>query len=186
MTVSEDTPPVHHHDLERFSRDLCESFLGAQIGRYLLVDKLAQGVFGVIFRARDVELDREVALKILAPDHANRFLHEATATARVVHPNVITILDCGQSDGVGYIAMDLLDGESLTDRLENCGRLLAHDAVEITRQLAAALEATHAAGILHRDLEPDNIFIVNDPAMPDGLRVKVLDVGLAKVLSPPS
>ena len=164
-------------------------FPGECIGRYLLSDKLAQGSFGFVFRAFDVELDREVALKVLNPDHANkrdivqRFLLEAKAAARVVHPGVVTILDCGQHEGAAYIAMDLLDGESLTSRLENCGRMLPQDAIEIARQIASAVEAAHAAGVLHRDLKPDNIFIVKDSSMPDGLRVKILDFGLAKVLA---
>ena len=163
-------------------------FPGELIGRrYRLEDKLAQGAFGLVFRAHDITLDRVVALKILNPDHASkrdivrRFLQEATAAARVVHPGVVTILDCGQFNGGAYIAMDLLDGESLTDRLEHSGRLLAHDAIEIARQIAAALETAHTAGVLHRDLKPDNIFLVSDSAMPDGLRVKLLDFGLAKV-----
>ena len=166
----------------------CAPFPGELVGgRYRLEDKLAQGAFGLVFRAHDIQLDRVVALKVLNPDHASkrdivrRFLQEATAAARVVHPGVVTILDCGQLNGGAYIAMDLLDGESLTDRLEDNGRLLAHDAIEIARQIAAALETAHAAGVLHRDLKPDNIFVVNDPTMPGGLRVKLLDFGLAKV-----
>jgi serine/threonine protein kinase len=193
-TVSEDTPAlddflvVGRFDPDGPTAETFAPFPGEQIGRYLLVDKLAQGNFGFVFSARDIELDREVALKVLNPDHANkreivrRFLQEASATARVVHPGVVTVLDCGQYNGGAYIAMDLLDGESLTQRLENCGRLLPHDAVEVARQIAAALEAAHAAGVLHRDLKPDNIFVVTDPAMPDGLRIKILDFGLAKVI----
>ena len=171
--------PTHHG---------CAPFAGERIGRYVLGDKLAHGAFGVVFRARDLELDREVALKLLSPDHANkqdvirRFLREARTAARVVHPNVVTILDSGQYGGGAYIAMDLLAGESLTARLAHCGRLLVHDAVEIAREIAAALEATHAAGVVHRDLKPDNIFLVADPACPDGRRVKLLDFGLAKLV----
>ncbi|MDQ3336969.1 MAG: protein kinase [Myxococcota bacterium] len=195
--MSEDTPSItddflhlgsHRFDPDGPTAETFAPFPGEQVGRYLLIDKLAEGNFGFVFSARDVELDREVALKVLNPDHANkreivrRFLQEAGATARVVHPGVVTILDCGQYNGGAFIAMDLLDGESLTQRLENCGRLLPHDAVEIARQIAAALEAAHAAGVLHRDLKPDNIFVVTDPAMPDGLRIKILDFGLAKVV----
>jgi serine/threonine protein kinase len=164
-------------------------YAGERIGRYLLGDQLAQGTFAYVFRAFDLELDREVALKVLDPEHANkrdivrRFLHEANATSRVVHPGVVTILESGIHEGSAYIAMDLLDGESLAARLESCGRMLPGDAIEIARQIASALEAAHAAGVLHRDLKPDNIFIVHDPSMPDGMRAKVIDFGLAKVLA---
>ncbi|MBA3397504.1 MAG: serine/threonine protein kinase, partial [Deltaproteobacteria bacterium] len=162
-------------------------FPGEQIGRYILGDKLAQGSFGLVFAALDTELDRQVAIKILNPDHAHntdvlgRFLQEASATARIVHPGVVTMLDCGQYDGGAYIAMDLLDGCSLAARLAEDGRLLPHDAVDIACQIASALDAAHMAGVLHRDLKPDNIFLIPDPAMTSGVRVKILDFGLAKL-----
>jgi serine/threonine protein kinase len=193
-TVSEtlDTPVddlVRGFDPDGATVTTFQPFAGEHLGRYMLGEKLAQGSFGYVFRAFDLELDREVALKVLNPDHANkrdivrRFLQEAHATSLVSHPGVVTVLDSGQhEDGSAYIAMDLLDGESLTSRLESCGRMLPQGAIEVARQIASALEAAHAAGVLHRDLKPDNIFVVNDPAMPDGLRIKVLDFGLAKVL----
>jgi serine/threonine-protein kinase len=165
-----------------------------QIGKYELGKKLGQGGFGLVMVARDTNLDREVALKFLHaeytanPDILRRFLQEARSAAKIMHPGIVTVFECGQvqgtgtsSDGVAYIAMELLHGESLSDRLQRAGRLDPEPAMEIARQVASALEAAHRAGIVHRDLKPDNIFLVSDPAMPAGERVKVLDFGIAKL-----
>ena len=166
---------------------------GMRIGKYELGRKLGQGGFGLVFVARDTGLDRDVALKFLHPEHTasaeilRRFLQEARSAAKIAHPGIVTVFECGQvtgsasADGVAYIAMELLHGESLSDRLQRAGRLDVDHAIEITRQVASALEAAHAAGIIHRDLKPDNIFLVRDPAMPGGERVKVLDFGIAKL-----
>ena len=167
---------------------------GMMIGKYELGKKLGQGGFGLVFIARDTGLDRDVALKFMHPEHTanaeilRRFLQEARSAAKIVHPGIVTVFECGQvqgtgssSDGVAFIAMELLHGESLSDRLARAGRLPADHAMEIARQVASALEAAHEAGIIHRDLKPDNIFLVRDPAMPGGERVKVLDFGIAKL-----
>jgi serine/threonine-protein kinase len=165
--------------------------LGGRVGKYELRHKLGRGAFGVVFTARDPSLDRDVAIKVLRPSHltnseiVQRFLQEARATARITHPGIVTIHDCGRvetgSGSTAFIAMELLSGESLTSRLLRCGRLAPGTAAEIARQVASALEAAHRAAVLHRDLKPDNIYIVPDPAMPSGERVKVLDFGLAKL-----
>ncbi len=165
-----------------------------QIGRYQLGKKLGSGGFGVVFRAHDTSLDREVALKFLHAEHTatpqmlSRFLQEARSAAKIAHPGIVTVYECGQiagtggaADGSAYIAMELLQGESLTDRLARCGRLDPPAAMEIVRQVAAALEAAHRAGIVHRDLKPDNIFLVPDSAVQNGERIKVLDFGIAKL-----
>ena len=168
---------------------------GSQIGKYLLGKKLGHGGFGVVFRAHDSSLDREVALKFLHAEHTStpqilqRFLQEARSAAKVAHPGIVTVYECGQiadpktgaPDGQAYIAMELLVGESLTDRLARSGQLSPQVAMEIVRQVASALEAAHRAGIVHRDLKPDNIFLVQDPAVRTGERVKVLDFGIAKL-----
>ena len=163
---------------------------GSQIGKYVLGKKLGQGGFGVVFRARDASLDREVALKFLHPEHSatpqilQRFLQEARSAARIQHPGIVTVYECGQLAEAGnaaYIAMELLDGESLTDRLSRSGRFASDEAMEVARQIASALEAAHRAGIVHRDLKPDNVFLVKDPAVHNGERIKVLDFGIAKL-----
>ncbi|MCW5801483.1 MAG: serine/threonine protein kinase [Deltaproteobacteria bacterium] len=164
---------------------------GGKAGKYELRDKLGQGTFGYVFTARDTELDRDVAFKVLNPSHQTngdivaRFLQEARASARIRHPGIVTVLDCGRiPTTVGetaFIAMELLEGESLTNRLARAGRLAPESAMEVCRQIASALDAAHRADVLHRDLKPDNIFLVPDPAVPAGERVKVLDFGLAKL-----
>jgi serine/threonine protein kinase len=167
---------------------------GTQIGKYTLRRKLGQGGFGSVFAGYDESLEREVALKILNAEHKasddvmRRFLQEARLAARIGHPGITTVFECAQitntgttADGIAYIAMELLDGESLAHRLHRSGRMTPATAMEITRQIASALEAAHKAGIVHRDLKPDNIFLVKDPAVPGGERVKVLDFGIAKL-----
>ncbi|HSK05195.1 MAG TPA: serine/threonine-protein kinase [Kofleriaceae bacterium] len=162
------------------------------LGKYELTGQIGHGSFGDVYTARDTELDREVALKILNPSHhgdeeaMHRFLREARAAARIAHPGIVTVHDCGRlaPDGgevLAYIAMERLIGESLTQRLARAGRLRAEEAAEIARQVAAALEAAHRVDVLHRDLKPDNVFLVPDPAAPAGERAKVLDFGLAKI-----
>jgi serine/threonine protein kinase len=156
-------------------------------GKYALREKVAQGTFGVVFTARDLHLDRDVAIKVLNVAHlankeiVHRFLQEARAAARIAHPGIVTMFDCGTEGSGAYIAMELLQGESLTARLQKAGRLAPAVAIELVRQVACALDAAHKADVLHRDLKPDNIFVVPDPATHSGERVKVLDFGLAKL-----
>ena len=164
---------------------------GGRIGKYALGDRLGMGTFGLVFTARDTELDRDVALKVLNPTHVTnrdvlqRFLQEARASARIQHPGIVMVFDSGRiptSTGeTAYITMELLQGESLTSRLNRSGRLAPEVACEIARQVASALDAAHRADVLHRDLKPDNIYLVSDPAVPSGERAKVLDFGLAKL-----
>ena len=162
-----------------------------RVGKYQLHTRLARGAFGVVYTAHDPNLERNVAIKVLRPTHltnhdvVQRFLQEARATARIGHPGIVTIHDCGTVEtrrgSTAFIAMELLSGESLSSRLARAGRLAPPVACEIVRQVASALEAAHQVDVLHRDLKPDNIFLVPDPAMPSGERVKVLDFGLAKL-----
>ena len=165
--------------------------VGGQIGRYALADKLGAGSFGVVFRAHDTVLDRMVAIKVLSPAHQynadvlRRFLQEALASARVVHPGIVTVHDFGTVETArsetAYIVMELLQGESLSERVQRAGPQPVDTAVEIIRQVASALDTAHRAGVLHRDLKSENIYLVPDPATPSGERVKVLDFGLAKL-----
>jgi serine/threonine-protein kinase len=136
-------------------------------------------------------LDRAVALKVLDPSYAanadvlQRFVVEARAAARVRHPGVVAVHDLGHAETAfgtaAYIAMEVLDGESVTQRLERCGSMPAPTVIVLGRQIASAVAAAHRAKVLHRDLKPDNLFLVEDPAVPSGERIKVLDFGLAKI-----
>jgi serine/threonine protein kinase len=171
--------------------------IGLRVGRYEVGERLGKGGFGVVHIARDIELGREVAIKFLRPEYmtrlnvVQRFLQEARASAKIGHPGIVTVFECGQIQGVGarldgtaYIVMERLYGESLGDRISTRGRLPSIAAIGIARQLAAALHVAHDAGIIHRDLKPDNVFLVKDAAVVGGERVKILDFGVAKLSDP--
>jgi len=168
---------------------------GVRVGKYVIGRKLGQGGFGVLHIARDSELERDVAIKFLRPEHAfkptvvQRFLQEARAAARINHPGIVTVHESGivggtntRADGTVYIAMELLQGETLAHRLKRVGRLPLGVALGVTTQLATALAAAHASAIVHRDLKPQNVWLPPDPAVLGGERVKVLDFGIAKLV----
>jgi serine/threonine protein kinase len=135
---------------------------------------------GEVYRARDVRLGREVALKVLTEAAANdteslaRFEREARAVAALNHPNILSIHDTGEHRGVPYAVTELLEGENLSDRLRS-GPLAAKRATEIACQIADGLAAAHARGVIHRDVKPENIFLTNDG------RAKILDFGIARI-----
>jgi serine/threonine protein kinase/tetratricopeptide (TPR) repeat protein len=151
--------------------------LPANVGPYAIARKLGQGGMGVVYAARDARLERTVALKTmssLADDETarKRFWREARAAASVNHPNVCQIYEIGEDDGQLFIAMELLDGESLADRLRR-GPLSVAETFPIGLEMLAALSALHDRGVVHRDLKPSNVFLT-----PHG--VKLLDFGLAR------
>jgi serine/threonine protein kinase len=149
----------------------------ARVGHYTITGRLGQGGMGVVYSARDDRLDRSVALKMmtsLAGDEAarKRFWREARAAAAVNHPNVCQLYDVGEENGAPFIAMELLEGQVLTERLRG-GPLRLTEVLPIAEGILAALGALHARGIVHRDLKPSNVFLT-------GHGVKVLDFGLAR------
>ena len=148
-----------------------------RLGRYRILHRLGQGGMGVVFAAEDESLGRRVAVKTIAePDESarKRFRREARAAAGVNHPNVCQVYEIGEDAGQLFIAMELLEGESLTDRLTR-GAMPVAEAVVLGRGMLAALSALHASGVVHRDLKPSNVFLT-----PHG--VKLLDFGLARPL----
>lgn len=156
---------------------------GTKLGPYEVLAPLGAGGMGEVYRARDTRLGRQVAVKILPdslsqdPHRVTRFETEARALAALSHSNILDIHDFGQSDGRIYAVTELLDGETLRDRM--AGEPMAwRKAAEIAAAMADALASAHTAGIVHRDLKPENVFITSDG------RVKVLDFGLAKVVEP--
>jgi serine/threonine protein kinase/dienelactone hydrolase len=149
--------------------------ISAASARYTLLGELGKGGMGVVYRARDERLGREVALKVVKGDSAlhPRFEREARLLAAVQHPNVITIFDVGAEGGEPYIALELLTGVTLRTRLAS-GKLPRELCLSVTEAVLAGLEATHAAGIVHRDIKPENIFLTSE-GIP-----KILDFGIAK------
>ena len=151
---------------------------GAMFGRYRIIDELGRGGMGIVYSARDTQLDREVALKVVRPDRAgttDRFLREARAMAAVRHDHAVEVYDYGEQDGVRFVAMPRLAGETLERRLKRQSPLPAAEVIRIGRELAEGLAAVHEKGLIHRDLKPSNIWL----EAPHG-RVILLDFGLAR------
>ncbi|NNE99345.1 MAG: protein kinase, partial [Pyrinomonadaceae bacterium] len=153
---------------------------GKTISHYKILSEIGKGGMGEVYLAEDTKLDRKVAIKFLSeefrrdPDKLNRFVQEAKAASALNHPNIITIHEIDEADGAQYIALEYIEGETLTERLKN--KLRFDEALNIATQIASALDAAHSAGIVHRDIKPDNVMIRKD-----GI-VKILDFGIAKLL----
>jgi Tol biopolymer transport system component len=156
---------------------------GTMLGPYEIVSLLGAGGMGEVYRARDARLDRTVAIKVLPAsfsadrDRMQRFAQEARAAAALNHPNILSIFDIGDEHGSPYVVSELLEGETLRERLRS-GGLSSRKAIDYGLQVARGLAAAHEKGIVHRDLKPENLFVTNDG------RVKILDFGLAKLTHP--
>jgi serine/threonine protein kinase len=158
--------------------------VGKQIGPYLLIREIGRGGMGVVYLANDLRLDRRVAIKLLPDERSldtqwlQRFRREARSASALNHPNILTIYEVGEADGVHFIATEYVNGITLRQKLSNkpCS---VGEAIGYATQLASANAAAHAAGIVHRDLKPDNVMVRHD-----GL-LKVLDFGLAKITDTP-
>ncbi|HVE65032.1 MAG TPA: protein kinase [Thermoanaerobaculia bacterium] len=153
---------------------------GFMVGPYSVVDLLARGGMGDVYRATDVRLNRDVALKVLTqtktgdPRRVGRFMHEARVTAALDHPNVVRVFDVGRFEDRAYLVAELLEGETLRARVER-GPLPVAEVVRVALEIARGLAAAHAAGLVHRDLKPDNIFLTRSGT------TKILDFGIAKL-----
>src|SRR5688500_15471705 len=155
---------------------------GTRLGPYEIVSRIGAGGMGEVWTARDTRLDRRVAVKVLPPDFAHdaqvklRFEREARAISQLTHPNICTLHDVGQENGISYLVMELLEGESLADRLAR-GALPLQEVLRYGGQIADALDKAHRQGVIHRDLKPGNVMLTKSGA-------KLLDFGLAKTAAP--
>ena len=156
---------------------------GTTLGNYKLVRKIAQGGMGVIYEAVQINLDRKVALKVLTPELATRpeflqrFEREAKSAAALNHPNIVAVHDFGEADGRRFIIMEFIDGENLSEYISKRGKIPVENALAIVEQAAHALKAAAEKSIIHRDIKPSNLMLTRDG------RVKVADMGLAKILT---
>jgi serine/threonine protein kinase len=177
--------PAIARDARVLVNDEIENKIGCDIGPYKIIERLGAGGMGEVYLAEDARLDRLVALKILPAYFASddtrlrRFQREARAASALNHPNILTIHEVGESDGVYFIATEFIDGATIRE-LARQQELSLEEVLDIAEQVASALSAAHAAGIVHRDIKPENIM-----RRTDGL-VKILDFGIAKLMEPES
>src|SRR4051794_15308258 len=162
---------------------------GDTVGSYAIVRKLGAGGMGEVYLAEHMHIARKAAIKVLLPELSSRqelvarLFNEARATARIRHPGIVEVLDCGvHPNGQAFIVMELLEGDGLGGWLRQRGKLAGEPGVaaSLIGQIASALGAAHDQEIIHRDLKPDNVFVVSPGPPPV---IKVLDFGVAKVAS---
>jgi tetratricopeptide (TPR) repeat protein len=159
---------------------------GAKLGGYTIDTVLGRGGMGTVYRAKQLALNREVALKLLASEFAGddefreRFLRECELAASLDHPNVVPVYDAGEADGALYIAMRYVPGIDLRSMIRREGRLSPHLAIAVLEQVAAALDAAHALGLVHRDVKPSNVLIADEHGAEATVRAFLCDFGLSK------
>ena len=158
---------------------------GARLGTYEITAAIGSGGMGEVYRARDPKLGRAVAIKVMPasvagdPDRLARFEREAQAVASLSHPNIVAVFEFGAHDGQPFVVMELLEGETLRERLAS-GPFPVRKAIDVATQIARGLGAAHEKGLIHRDLKPENVFLLQDG------QVKILDFGLARAIAAPT
>ncbi len=186
METATALPPLKKRQVDELLPEIltppeAEDELG-RLGGYRVLEVFGIGGMGVVFKAEDPGLNRFVALKAIkvrgasvSDESRERFLREARATAAIRHDNIVTIHQVGEDRGIPFLAMELLEGDSLAQQLRRTGRPTVEEALRIAREIALGLSAAHAKGLTHRDIKPDNIWVEADSG-----RVKILDFGLAR------
>ena len=166
--------------------------IGRVVGKYKILDQIAEGGMGLVYRAEHVVLGSPAAVKVLLPQFTrdavvvDRFFQEAKAASAIRHAGIVEVFDYGRlPSGQAFIAMELLRGEDLAGFAARHGKLAPSLAAQIAMQMLSALDAAHMAGVIHRDLKPDNIYLVRDAGAPGAIRVKILDFGIAKLIGDP-
>jgi serine/threonine protein kinase len=173
------------HETSLFSGNPSE-LVGRQVASYRIEQEIGRGGMAVVYRARDLRLDRMVALKLLAPELArndtfrNRFSHESRVAAAIDHPHIVPVFEAGETDGVLYIAMRYVAGSDLRHLLDRQGPLPLPTALRIAAQLASALDAAHEHGLVHRDVKPGNILVSRGTDSDHPEHVYLTDFGLTK------
>src|ERR687896_119123 len=158
-----------------------DAHLGRVLAGYRIEERIGRGGMGLVYRAEHLKLRRRAAIKIIAPELAEaegfreRFDREARIAAALQHPNVVTVYDAGEVDGMLYLAMRYIDGSDLAAVLRTRGRLRPYRALDVCRQVAAALDAAHGLGLIHRDVKPGNVLV-------EGRSAFLTDFGLTKRL----
>src|SRR3954454_13593815 len=172
--------PARSSILDRIMADSADDRrIGTVIAGYRIDARIGRGGMGVVYRAQHLQLQREAALKLIAPDLAEssgfreRFAREARIAAALAHPNIVTVYDAGEVDGTLYLAMQYVEGPDLAAILAAEGRLRPYRAIDVCRQVAAALDAAHAHGLIHRDVKPANVLV-------EGRSAYLSDFGLGK------
>ena len=174
---------VTQRQISRIQPELDEQKAGRQIPGYQILSKLGAGAMATVYKARQLSLDRIVAIKVLPQKHSNdpnfiqRFHDEGKAAAKLNHPNIVGAYDVGQAGNFHYFVMEFVDGRTVYDDIAKHGAYSEADALEIAIQVAKALSHAHAAGFIHRDVKPKNIIITSDGT------VKLADMGLARAVS---
>ncbi len=154
---------------------------GDRLGPYEIIAPIGAGGMGEVYRARDPRIERDVAIKVLSgelsrdPARLSRFEREARAAGRLNHPNILVVYDVGNQDGVPYLVTELVEGRTLREEMGR-GPISRERAVRWAREIARGLAAAHDAGIVHRDVKPENLIVTTDG------RVKILDFGIAKLM----
>jgi eukaryotic-like serine/threonine-protein kinase len=164
--------------------------LGETVGTYRIVEAIGAGGVGSVYRAEHVLLGKPAAVKVLKPEYSSepeiveRFFNEAKLTTSIKHPGIVEVFDFGYTDdGHAYLVMELLEGMPLADQILARAPLREVEAAMLLRSVCNGLVAAHAKGVIHRDLKPDNIFVISDADSSIGVRTKILDFGIAKLAS---